>query len=312
MNLKNKSVLVTGGAGFIGSHLVDKIIKENPKKIIIVDNFYLGKLENIQIEYVKVYIDDASSEKTIQNIITKENVEVIFNLAVVPLSVSLIEPKFGFDENVSITMTMCELLRLEYYETLIHFSSSEVYGTAEYVPMDEKHPLNGITPYAASKVASDILVLSYCRTFGIDASIIRPFNTYGPRQNDKDYAGVIPITMRRIIEHKCPILQGNGQQTRDFSYVTDVVDAAIKIYKCPFSRGMVINIASGEEVTIEEVIRILNTENLPLVYKVKRLGDVDRHLADISLAKKLINYYPTISYRNGLEKTKEWYKKNKK
>jgi len=312
MNLKNKSVLVTGGAGFIGSHLVERLIKENPKKIIVVDNFYLGKLKNVKTKYAKICPDNAASQETMQKIISKYNVEVIFNLAVVPLPVSLIDPKFGFDMNVNITMVMCELLRLESYKTLIHFSSSEAYGTAEYTPMDEKHPLNGITPYAASKAASDLLVLSYCKTFGIDASIVRPFNTYGPRQNDKNYAGVIPITMKRILENKPLMIQGSGQQTRDFSYVTDVVDGAVNIYKCQASRGRVVNIASGKEVTIEEIIKTLNTKKLPLVYEDKRIGDVDQHLADISLAKKLINYSSSVNYKDGLEKTKKWYEENKK
>ena len=309
MNLKNKTVLVTGGAGFIGSHLVERLIKENPKKIIVVDNFYLGKSENIKSKDIKICSDNAASQETMQKIISKYNVEVIFNLAVTPLPASLIDPKFCFDMNVNITMVMCELLRLEMYETLIHFSSSEVYGTAKYTPMDENHPLNGITPYAASKASSDLLVLSYYKTFGIDTSIVRPFNTYGPRQNDKNYSGVIPLTMRRIIENKHLIIQGNGKQTRDFSYVTDVVDDAVKIYKCQDSRGKVVNIASGEEITIEEVIKILNTKRLPIVYENKRLGDVDQHLADISLAKKLINYSPRINYKDGLEKTKRWYEK---
>ena len=312
MNLKNKSVLVTGGAGFIGSHLVERLVKENPKEIIVVDNLYLGNLSNVKTKHTKIYPVSAASQETMQKIISKHNVKVIFNLAVVPLPVSLIDPKFGFDMNVNITMVMCELLRLESYKTLIHFSSSEAYGTAEYTPMDEKHPLNGITPYAASKAASDLLVLSYCKTFGIDASIVRPFNTYGPRQNDKNYAGVIPITMKRILENKPLMIQGSGQQTRDFSYVTDVVDGAVNIYKCQASRGRVVNIASGKEVTIEEIIKTLNTKKLPLVYEDKRIGDVDQHLADISLAKKLINYSPSVNYKDGLEKTKKWYEENNK
>jgi len=310
MNLKNKSVLVTGGAGFIGSHLVNRLVKENPKKIIVVDNFYLGKLRNVKTKYAKICSDNAASQETMQKIISKYNVEVIFNLAVIPLPVSLTEPKFGFDMNVNITMTMCELLRLKSYETLIHFSSSEVYGTSEYVPMDEKHPLNGITPYAASKAASDLLVLSYCRTFGIDASIVRPFNTYGPRQNDKSYAGIIPLTINRLLKHEPLVIQGSGKQTRDFSYVTDVVDGAVKIYECLDSRGKAVNIASGKEITMEQIIKIINTKKLPIVYESKRIGDVDQHLADISLAKKLINYSPSIKIRDGLEKTKKWYMKN--
>jgi len=311
MNLKNKSVLITGGAGFIGSHLVDRISQDNPKEIIVVDNFYIGKLKNIKPD-ITIYNYNAASQKTMKEIISRHNVEVIFNLAVIPLPVSLKNPKFNFNMNVNITMVMCELLRLGYYETLIHFSSSEAYGTSKYIPMDEKHPLNGITPYAASKAASDLLVLSYCRTFGVDASIVRPFNTYGPRQNDKNYAGIIPLTINRVLKHEPLIIQGSGKQTRDFSYVTDVVDGAVKIYECLDSRGKVVNIASGKEITIEQIIKTINTKKLPIVYKSKRMGDVNQHLADISLARKLINYSSSVNFRNGIEKTKKWYEKKNK
>ena len=308
MNLKGKSVLVTGGAGFVGSHLVERIIKDDPGNLVVVDNFYLGKKENLKSD-VNVYNTDASSENMMDYIIRKENIEVVFDLAVIPLPVSLIDPMFCFNKNIDITMNMCELLRKKLYKTLIHFSSSEVYGTAVYAPMDESHPLNAMTPYASSKAASDLLVLSYYRTFGIDVSIIRPFNIYGPRQNDGSYAGVIPLTMKNIISGKSPIIEGDGKQTRDFTYVTDVVDAAIKIYESSATRGMVLNIASGKELSIKEIIDTLNKENLPLVKRNRRVGDVDKHLADITLAKTLIGYSPKVDYKDGLKRTRLWYER---
>lgn len=306
MTLTNKSVLVTGGAGFVGSNLVDRILQDNPKKLVVVDNLFLGKRTNLNKE-VQLHTFSALITNKMLSTISANQIDVVFNLAVIPLPVSLTMPVFCFTENVGITQNLCELLRKGCYKTLIHFSSSEVYGTAQYVPMGEDHPLNGITPYAASKIASDALVLSYYKTFGLDISIVRPFNIYGPRQNNEGYAGVIPITLKRIINNESPIIEGNGKQTRDFSYVTDVVDAAVRIYECLESRGIAVNIASGQEITIEEIINILNTENMKVIYKDKRIGDVDRHLADISLAKKLINYEPKINYKVGLEKTKEWY-----
>ena len=203
MSLKNKSVLVTGGAGFIGSHLVDRIVKEAPEKVIIVDNFFLGKQRNIgqalKNENVKLYYQDAAHYEKMLNIFEVEGVDVVFNLAVIPLLTSHELPKITCEDNINITLTSLELLRKGYYETLIHCSSSEAYGTAVTIPMDEKHPLNPTTPYAASKAASDLLVMSYRSTFGIDMSIARPFNNYGPRQNEGSYAGVIPITIKRIL-----------------------------------------------------------------------------------------------------------------
>ena len=202
MGLKNKSVLVTGGAGFIGSHLVDRLVKEEPEKVIIVDNFFLGKQQNIEQvlknETVKLYYQDAAHYEKMLNIFEVEGVDVVFNLAVVPLLTSHELPKITCEDNINITLTVLELLRKDYYDTLIHCSSSEACGSAVTVIMDENHPLNPTTPYAASKAACDLLVRSYENTFGIDMSIVRPFNNYGPRQNEGSYAGVIPITIKRV------------------------------------------------------------------------------------------------------------------
>lgn len=308
MKLENKNILVTGGAGFIGSHLVDRLMLESPNNLVVVDNLFLGKLENIKDSRANIRLLDASLENEMRELLTKYNIDVVFNLAVIPLGVSLVFPSFCFNKNISITSNLCELLRLGFYKTLIHFSSSEVYGTAEYVPMDEKHPLNGITPYAASKIACDQLVFSYIKTFNLDASIIRPFNAYGPRQNENNYAGVIPKTIARLQKGRPPIIEGSGNQTRDFTYVTDIASAAVKIYECQKSRGLAINIASGGEISIHEIIDKLNSDNLGVIYKNKRIGDVDRHLADISLAQKLLGYTTSVNYIEGLKLTKEWYR----
>jgi UDP-glucose 4-epimerase len=189
MSLKNKSILVTGGAGFIGSHLIDRLIKEDPKKIVIVDNFFLGKKANLNeavkhYPELKVYNQDASDYIEMAKIMKNESIDVVFNLAVIPLPTSLTKPRWTFEQNINIALSTCELARNGFFNTLIHFSSSEAYGTCEYAPMDESHPLNSATPYAASKASSDQLIFSYCNTFGIDAAIIRPFNNYGPRQNE--------------------------------------------------------------------------------------------------------------------------------
>lgn len=318
MSLKNKSVLVTGGAGFIGSHLVDRIIKEEPEKIVIIDNFFLGKHRNIEnamknFDRLKLYYQDASHYEKMVNIFEIENVEVVFNLAVIPLLASHELPKITCEDNINITLTLLELLRKDYYKTLIHCSSSEAYGTAAKIPMDENHPLNPTTPYGASKAASDLLVKSYESTFSIDTSIIRPFNNYGPRQNDGSYAGVIPITIKRILSNKPPIIYGDGLQTRDYIYVEDTVEGFIKIYNNKNTRGKVVNIASGEEVSILKVVEIIAKE---IGYKGKikfekpRKADVRRHRGNISLAKKLIGFEPKTSIEEGLRKTIEWYKES--
>jgi UDP-glucose 4-epimerase len=212
---------------------------------------------------------------------------------------------------VEIAMTTCELIRNGFFKTLIHFSSSEAYGTSEYAPMDENHPLNGTTTYAASKSASDMLIFSYCRTFGIDAAIIRPFNNYGPRQNEGSYAGVIPITIKRILEGKAPVIYGDGKQTRDYLYVTDTAKAAIKVHDVKATRNKVLNVASGVEIPIDVIIRKIADimgSSKEILYEQDRPGDVRRHIANIFLAKDLIGFSPTVSFEDGLKATVNWYK----
>ena len=260
MSLKNKSVLVTGGAGFIGSHLVDRLIKEEPNNLVVVDNFFIGKESNLKearenYPNLKSYNQDVTDYEKMSEIMKNEGIEVVFNLAVIPLPASLIKPRWTFEQNVDITLSICELARDNYFNTLIHFSSSEAYGTSEYVPMDEKHPLNGTTLYAASKAASDQLVFSYCKTFGIDASVIRPFNNYGPRQNEGSYAGIIPLTIKRILNDEAPVIYGDGKQTRDYLYVTDTANATIDVYNSKSTRNKVLNIASGKEISIETLVQ---------------------------------------------------------
>jgi UDP-glucose 4-epimerase len=316
MSLKNRSVLITGGAGFIGSHLVDRLVQEEPEGIVVVDNFFLGKESNLRearANYpdLKVYHQDASDYERMKEILEKEAVEVIFNLAVIPLPASLTKPRWSFEQNVDITLTVCELAREDIFDTLVHFSSSEAYGTSEYAPMDEKHPLNATTPYAASKAASDHLVFSYCRTFGMDASVIRPFNNYGPRQNEGSYAGVIPLTIKRIMQGLPPVIYGDGFQTRDYLYVTDTANAAIEIYNHKSTRSRALNIASGREISIKALIKAIADYmkfDLPIIYEKERPGDVRRHIANVYLAEDLIGFRPTVDINEGLWRTVDWYR----
>ena len=316
MSLKNKSVLVTGSAGFIGSHLVDRLVKDEPENLVVVDNFFLGKMSNLDgakknYPNLKIYDQDATDYKKAGQIINDEAVDVVFNLAILPLPVSLEKPKWAYEHNVAITSTYCELLRNDFFKTLINFSSSEAYGTCIYAPMDEDHPLNPMTPYAAGKASADHLLLSYCKTFGIDASIIRPFNNFGPRQNDKSYAGVIPITIRRILAGEAPIIKWDGEQSRDFIYVTNTTGAAVEVYNHKNTRGKVLNIASGEDTTINTLVKtiakLLNCDK-SIIYQEKRSGDVKRHIANTFLSRDLIDFKPRITFEEGLKLTVEWYK----
>lgn len=313
MGLENKSVLVTGGAGFIGSHLVDRLIQEKPSKIVIVDSAPSNKEPNLQeakrnYPKLKIYSQDASDYENMSSIIKNEGTQVVFNLAAVGLLASFMEPKWTYQQNINITLCLCELAKNGYFDTLIHFSSSQVYGSCEYAPMDEKHPLNPATPYAASKVASDSLILSYMKTFGIGASIIRPFNIYGPRQR----AGLIPTIIRRILADETLVIYGDGEQAIDFIYVSDVVNAAIEIYNHPGTRGKVLNVGSGRETSINTVVKLIAQYmgyDKAIAYERERAGDVRRQIASIKLAQNLINFKPRINLEDGIKLTIDWYKR---
>jgi UDP-glucose 4-epimerase len=314
--LANKNVLVTGGAGFIGSHLVDRIIRENPKQIYVVDNFFLGKEENLEDAYksrpdLEVFRLDASDLAAMRDLAEEKKIEVVFNLAVVPLPTSLKYPFWTVNVNIGIAITFCELARINSIETLIHSSSSEAYGTGETIPMDETHPMKPKTPYAASKLAGDELVLSYIRTFGIDAAVVRPFNNYGPRQNPGTYAGIIPIVVRKLKNNEPIEIFGDGEQTRDYIFVKETADAFIKVYQNDASRGKVLNIATGKEITINNLVakllEILDKPDHPIIHTKDRIGDVRRHCGDVSLARKLIGFQPSVMPDQGLLETALWY-----
>lgn len=316
MNLTGKNVLVTGGAGFIGSNLVDRIILEQPANLIVVDNFFLGKEENLleanaNFPDLKIYRLDASELAAMHDVVQKEKIEVVFDLAVVPLPTSLNFPALTVKMNINIAVTMCELLRWGDINTLVHCSSSEAYGTAQYVTMSEDQALIPITPYAASKASADQIVLSYCRTFGLDAVIVRPFNNFGPRQNPGTYAGIIPIVIQRVHNNLPVEIHGDGQQTRDFIYVRDTADAFIRVYEESSTRGEVLNIATGEEISInqlvENLLKVMGKPNYPIIHVAPRPGDVRRHRGDVQLARKLINFHPPVMAEESLKETVSWY-----
>ena len=315
-SLAGKSVLVTGGAGFIGSHLVERIAREHPRSLSVIDNMYLGRPQNLArarelYPELKLHTQDASDYDAVGAIVAGDQIDVLFNLAIVPLPASLINPRWTVDHNVALATVPCELQRQGFFETLIHFSSSEAYGSAAYVPMDERHPPLPSTPYAASKLAGDYVVLSYRETYDTDVAILRPFNNYGPRQNAGAYAGIIPIVVGRALRGDQIVIYGDGEQTRDFVFVRDTADAAVRIYEEPATRGRVVNIASGIEVSMNRLVRELLAAldcDADVVHEETRPGDVRRHCGSIDLARELIGFEPTTELDAGLRETVAWYR----
>ncbi len=314
-SIKKKNVLVTGGAGFIGSHLCDELLEQGAAKVVCVDNFFLGKMENIsdalQHGNFVLYRDDARNFGVLQAIMEKENIEIVFNLATIALNYSFFNPFDAYLVNVEIANTLLELLKIGAYKTLIHTSSSEAYGTAQYSPMDENHPTDPTTPYAAGKAAADLMVHSFYKVLELDISIIRPFNNYGPRQNaEGSLAAIIPATAKRIQDGGKPIVEGDGEQTRDFIYVKDTVRGIILAYEKEESRGHIINLGSGKEVSINQLLQTVcdyfNYDG-EWEHKPPRTSDVRNLCADSTKARNILEFIPEIDFASGIEQTLNWY-----
>jgi UDP-glucose 4-epimerase len=282
-----------------------------------VDNFFLGHETNLaaarrvrsDLEVVRL---DASDLAAMQDIVSRHSTEIVFDLAVVPLPTSLEYPEWTVKTNVGIATTFCELARRGLIDHLVHCSSSEAYGSARYVPMDEDHPHDAITPYAASKSAADHIIESYVQTFGITATTVRPFNNFGPRQNPGTYAGIIPIIVRCVMEGRPVKIHGDGEQTRDFIYVRETADLITRIQECEPCRGQVLNVASGRETSVNELVRriltVMGVPDHPVVHSPSRAGDVRRHCADVSRIGALLGHEPRPLTDEDLSETIQWYR----
>ncbi len=308
-------VLITGGAGFIGSHLCERYTKEG-HTVLCLDNFLNGNLANIRhllnhknFKLLNIDVRDFDSlEKIIQG------VDTVFHLAAqIHVDRSLIEPQLTYEINVLGTQNVLEVSRRHDVEKIICVSSSEVYGSAQTVPMKEDHPLNAPHPYGASKIAADRMCYSYTKTYQMNITTVRPFNTFGPKQKDTGYGGVISIFVKRALSGLLPIIYGDGNQTRDYTFVTDLVEAFDLILKHTEPIPEPINIGSSREIKIIDLANMIidltgQNGKIKPVSVEPRPGEVDRLCADSSKAKELLGWKPKHSLKDGLTKLVDWYK----
>jgi UDP-glucose 4-epimerase len=305
-------ILITGGAGFIGSHLSEKYTTDG-HTVICLDNFLNGNLMNIRHllnhRNFKLINGDILDFNLLDKLVN--NVDVIFHLAAqIHVDRSIIEPKLTYDINVVGTQNILEIARVHDVEKVIYASTSEVYGSAQYSPMDEDHPLCAPHPYGASKIAADRMCHAYNETYGLNVCIVRPFNLYGPRQKDSGYGGAISLFTKRALSGQPPIIYGDGTQTRDYTYVEDIVKGYDLVLNYPKPIREPINFGTGNCVRIidiaNKIIELCEVDLTP-VHVEQRPGEVMQLVADISKARSL-GWTPEYTLDKGLKKFIDWYR----
>jgi len=299
--------LVTGGAGFIGSHLVSRLISEG-FEVHVLDNFFTGSLENIRnylgCPRLHVVKGDVRRRGDVRGAL--RDVDYVFHLAAVAnIALSVRRPKLVNDVNVSGTLNLLiESLRFN-VERFVFTSSCAVYGEPIYLPINEDHPTNPISPYGVSKLSAEYYCRVFHKVYGLETVILRLFNVYGPGQERSPYGGVIAKFIDALKSGKAPIIFGDGKQTRDFIYVDDVVDALILASKCGGCAGMTFNIGSGIETSInqlaDKLIKIFSLDIKP-IYLEPRAGDVRRSCANINRAREILGFRAKTPLEVGLEK----------
>jgi dTDP-glucose 4,6-dehydratase len=312
-----KRVLVTGGAGFISSNLIRHLLAHTPYEVVSIDALtYAGNLENLadvlsheRLSFVHGDIRDAD---LVRDLVSE--VDVIVNAAAESHVEKSIEE--GASEfvttNVEGTQILLDAIRETPVERFLLVSSSEVYGTAEYAPMDEEHPLNPRSPYAATKAGGDRLAYSYWVTYGLPIVVVRPFNNYGPRQHPEK---VVPRFVTQALTGEPLTVHGDGHASRDWLYVDDDAEAIEVLIEAPLGdiAGEVVNVATGVDISVRDIAHLVLDavgSDAGVVHTEERPGQVDRHIGSTDKLERLTGWRPRTTFEEGLERTVDWYREN--
>ena len=313
-------ILVTGADGFIGSHLVEELVKQNyeVKAFCLYNSFgSKGWLDSIHLDILKnveVFFGDIKDLNCVKEAM-KDCTHVFHLAALISIPYSYLAPSSYIDTNIYGTLNVLEAARDLKINQVVHTSTSETYGTAQYVPIDENHPLVGQSPYSASKIGADQLAISFWKSFSTPVTILRPFNTYGPRQSNR---AIIPTIITQIASGQKDIKLGKLTPTRDFNFVSDTCHAFIKVLNCKKTIGKVINSASNFEISIGDTVQLLAkimNKDINIISEEKRFrpssSEVNRLYGDNTLLKNLTGWSPVFGgldgFSKGLSITANWF-----
>ena len=303
------SYLVTGGAGFIGSHLVTQLIHRG-HTVRVVDNLITGKRRNLDhvsgVEFVEGDLADIGVATR-----AVEGMDYVLHQAAIPsVPRSVKDPISSNRANIDASVNVLVAARDAGVKRLVYAGSSAAYGDTPTLPKREDMPTNPLSPYALQKLVSEQYGQLFTQLYGFETVTIRYFNVFGPRQDPgSPYSGVISLFASALLEGRQPVIYGDGEQTRDFTYVANVVDGVLRAVETPKASGHVINVATGGRISLNGLLRAMNKivgTNLQPIYQEPRAGDVRDSQADITKAKTLLGYTPLVSLEEGLEKTLEW------
>jgi len=315
--LKKKRILVTGSDGFIGSHIVETLLNEDcqVRAFVYYNSFnhwgWLDTFPKDDLNKVDVFLGDIRDPSCVRE--AMKGIDVVFHLAaLISIPYSYYSPESYADTNVKGTLNVLQAARDLQCERILITSTSEVYGTAEYVPIDERHPLKGQSPYSATKIGADKLAESFFKSFSLPVTIVRPFNTFGPRQSAR---AIIPTIITQLIDGNNEINLGALSPTRDFVYVKDTVQGFIEIAKSANTFGEEINIATQNEISMGDlagkIIELINS-NANIICDVKKLrpeaSEVERLLGSNSKIRELTEWENRYTLEEGLKETIEWFK----
>ena len=303
--------LVTGGAGFIGSHLVRALLHKG-YEVRVLDNYSTGKQENIEALPVEVLEGDVRDYFLVQHAV--QDMDYVFHLAALAsVGRSIRDPLTTHSVNETGTLTVLEGARKAGVKRVVYAASSSAYGNSPLLPKCETAKPAPASPYAVSKLTGEYYCQVYWETFDLPTACVRYFNVFGPRQDPQsEYAAVIPRFIDAALNGRQPVIYGDGKQSRDFTYVENAVQATILAASTPQAAGQVINIACGERRSLLDVVELLEdllADRIEPKFEPARAGDVKHSQADIELARLLLGYEPEVGFKEGLKETVEWFRK---